>query len=362
MKSTLRSILARPTAISFAAVFVICVQVSTVLAAQTVTVVPAAFATKEGASFTSFPFGRSTPVRVQQAYAAAFFAKRKYSIARVALRPDGKRSLAKKGSDIEIFLGSAALSGQLDPSFAKNRGMDYVRVFTRRKISLPRVQAAPGPRKFLLDFALDRRFVFDARTAGLLIEFVVHGQQSGRWEVDLDSNCRSARKNFGLPGCKSSNGLVPLADCPTAALVPGAPFVLRVARLRPQDLAVGVIGSRESGMWSGLSLPAKLDRFGARGCSLSTDVVVANAGVVNALGELRLRGRVPALPGLVGSWLRFQGFALDARANALGMSFSNAHKIQVCARPPMNRLVATKLSASLGSLELGIAPILRLQE
>lgn len=332
------------------------------LPAQTSYVVPATSTSVEGASFTSFPFGRSTAVRVQHGYGAALFTAQPIRVRKIAFRPDGSRALSAKGVDIEVALGSIPKIGVLDTVFAKNRGLDFTTVFSRRRISLPAIASAAGPRAFAVELVLDKVFAFDPRNAGLLVEILVHGQQSGRYELDLDSSCTSARADFGLPGCPGSNQLVPRADCPTLALSPGKAFTLRVARLRANDLALGFLGTRESGIWQGLSLPAALDLYGAPGCALNTDIAVSVGSVVNALGELRLPGVVPNLPGLIGVWIRFQATALDAKANSLGLSFSNAHKVQICATPPMSRVVATRVDATLGTLELGLVPVTRLQD
>ncbi|MCB9883081.1 MAG: hypothetical protein H6832_16960 [Planctomycetes bacterium] len=327
--------------------------------AQSTIVVPQAYATAEGGSFTSLPFGRSTAVRVQQGYGSALFPNGKMDIARIAWRADGARDIPAKGLDLEIGIGSVASSATLAATFAQNRGLDYAIAFTRRVITLPAITNAPGPRAFQIEFVLDRPFRFDPSTTGLLIELIVHSQQAGRYEVDLDASCTSARADFGKPGCTGSNQLVPLADCPTTSLVPGGGFTLRISSLRPQDLALGFLGTIESGTWQGLVLPAALDGLGGTGCTLNTDITVAVGGSASSLGELRLPGTVPPVPNLVGAWLRFQGLAIDRAANALGMSFSNGHKVQVCGLPPMARVVATNVTATSGTVEIGLVPITR---
>lgn len=329
------------------------------LVGQSPQVVPASAASAEGDSFTSFPFGRSTAIRAQLAYGGDVFAARSMSIRRIAFRADGGRALARKGCDVEIQVSAIARSASLQALFASNRGRDHATLFARRRVDLPAIARANGPRSFAISFVLDRAYGFDPRNAGLLVEFVVHGQQSGRYELDLDASCTSARADFGAPGCAGSQRLVPVADCPTAALELGRAFTLRVSRLRPNDLAVGFLGTRETGMWQGLRLPASLAPFGAPGCTLNTDVTVAVGGVVDVRGELRLPGFVPAVASLTGAWLRFQGIGLDRGANALGLSLSQGSKVQVCRAPAVSRCIATTLSASSGSVDSGRALVTR---
>ncbi len=333
--------------------------VSVPLRAQATIVVPKTFELQEGASFTSLPFGRSTAIRVQQSYGASLFTARTFDITRIAFRPDASVALAAKGVDLELAMGTLPQQAGLAASFAANRGQDFVTVFARRIVSLPAIASAPGPRPFAIDFVLDRSFRYDASQADLVVEVVVHSQQAGRYEMDLDASCTSARTDFGARGCAGSTQVVPVADCPTAALVPGQAFTLRLSGLRPQDWALAFLGTTEVGKWQGLNLPAALDAFGAPGCTLNTDVTVGVAGQASGQGELRLPGIVPDDARLVGAWLRFQGLALDAGANALGMSFSNGHKVQVCGLPPMARVVATSLQATSGTVEAGLVPVTR---
>ncbi|MCA8970631.1 MAG: hypothetical protein KDC95_12635 [Planctomycetes bacterium] len=351
---------ARETTVASAALTTLALALLTLTGrAQTTLVVPQSYATVEGGSFTSLPFGRSTAVRVQQGYGSALFPAGKIDIARIAWRADGARDIPAKGVDLEIGIGSVSSSATLAATFAQNRGLDYAIALTRRVITLPAITTAPGPRAFQIEFALDRPFRVDPSMNGLLVELIVHSQQAGRYELDLDASCTSARADFGKPGCAGSNQLVPLADCPTTSLVPGGAFTLRLSSLRPQDLALGFLGTIESGTWQGLVLPAALDGFGGTGCTLNTDITVAVGGSANSLGELRLPGTVPPVPSLVGVWLRFQGLAIDRAANALGMSFSNGHKVQVCGLPPMARVVATNVTATSGTVEIGLVPITR---
>lgn len=325
--------------------------------AQSTRIVPQRFAAVEAESFTGIPFGRSTGVRVQHYYGGAWF-HGKTRIQSIAFRPNGGSAFAAKGVEVEIFLSTGPRSNRgLSTTFAKNRGADVRLCFRRKKIRLPAVAVAPGPRPFSAAFALDTVFLLDPSRGGLLAEIVVHGQQPGRWQLDLGTRCASNRASFGRAGCKGSNARVARADVATQALLAGKSFVMRVRDVVANGLVLAAIGARETGSWMGLSLPYAMDSIGAPGCTLNTDVALALAGAANALGEARVAGRLPATPALVGAWFRFQAIILDKRANALGLVLSNGSKTQVCGPDPLARVVATPVSAARGTLELGLVPV-----
>ena len=329
------------------------------LSAQTSTkVLPPNFASVEGDSYTSFPFGRSGSVRAQLYYSSTWIGG-KMRVGKVAFRPEGQQTFASKKVELEIKLATGpATSSALSSDFSKNRGRDAKTAFAKKTVSLPSVTSASGPRPFFA-IALDVPFDFDSNAGGLLVELIVHGQQRGRWDLDVGSKCTSARTKFGLPGCKGSNGLVPQADVPTQALLHGQRFAMRVRNLKPSMLCAMLIGTRESGNWMGLTLPFRLDAIGARSCALNTDIVFVIGSVANSNGEASVLGALPRLERLVGEWFRFQGMVLDSRANALGLSFSNGSKTQVCGPLPVGRVLSTSLTARLGTLELGRAPVLQ---
>lgn len=327
---------------------------------QTVAVVaPPRFQAAEGESFTGLPFSRSTPVRAQLWYGPSYF-PRTGNLVSVALRPDGGRSFGAKVVDIEIVLATGpATPDAVAAQFSSNRGSDAVTGFKRRVVRLPAVLPAAGPRPFDVSFTLDRSFPFDPKKGGLLVELVLFGQQPGAWHLDLGTRCTSARAAFGGSGCRGSNGKAPVADSPTGALLWGRPFVVRVRDLRAMSPVAMLFGTRESGPWMGLTLPYRMDVIGAPGCTLATDAALVLGAAANSLGEARLPGQIPPVAKLVGTWIRFQGMALDPRANALGAAMSNGSKVQICGPDPMARIVATNLVSGTGAVETGVSPVAR---
>ena len=65
-------------------------------------------------------------------------------------------------------------------------------------------------------------------------------------------------------------------------------------------------------------------------------------------------------PQVIGEWIRFQAATLDPAANALGVVTSQAKKVQVCGWEPVARVWASGATPTLGTKEIGLAPVLQL--
>lgn len=330
-------------------------------AAQSTQVVPADFASREGETFTSFPFGRSHSTRVQHYFEPRLFAA-KGTLLGVAFRPEGGKSYAGKGLELEIQCATShADVGQLNTLFHANVGSHAATVFSRKILNLPLLAGQAGPQPFGIAFTFDTPFAYDPAQGGLLIDVMVHGQARGDYDLDLGSLCVSAKGTFGQPGCPGSNQKIPFADVPTTAVLQGQPFVFRVGDV-PVGSAVGLIlGSRESGSWGALTLPFDLGIAGATNCWLNTDLLLLFAAVADAQGEARFLGGVPNSPVFVGFWVRFQGFVLDPAANPFGMTTTQGAKVQVCGAFPVGRVVGSTVSAFGGTVEPGIVPVTELR-
>ena len=121
------------------------------------------------------------------------------------------------------------------------------------------------------------------------------------------------------------------------------------------------MGTRDAGTWAGLTLPIDLGPFGAPSCFLSTDIALVIPGAADATGTMNVSINVPTRPALQGAWLYYQGVALDAQENALGMVLSQARKVQICGWEAVARVYAPSTSAAQGAVELGVSPVVELQ-
>lgn len=334
---------------------VLCVAPS---AAQTL-VVPGSHAGREGSGATNLPFGRPTPVRVQAAYDGGLFPAAR-RITALAWRPDGAAKPAAKRVEVEIRLSTmpSPLTWIRD-EFRRNRGADETVALGRRWVVLPSSKSTARPRPFEVALALDRAFAYDPRKGPLLVEVVVHRQPAGAYPLDATWICDSPRAAYGPPGCGPA-GKVLLADCPTRQVLWGKGVTLRLRNAPAKRGTMLFLGSIEKGTWKGIPIPIELSAYGAPGCWLAVDVLMAESRVADAGGQALYGFNVPSIPTLKGQWLRYQGAALAPAANALGVISSQARKVQVCGYEAVARVFATDTTATKGARELGVAPVLRI--
>lgn len=329
------------------------------LAAQSSFVVPASHAAREGTSSTNVPFGRSTPTRVQSCYDPLNFAG-PVTITSLAFRTDGGIAANAKAVDCEVRMSTMA--GDLlalSADFAANRGNDETLVLPRLQRNLPSVPAGGSPSAFLPAWPLATPFAYDPAQGSLLVEVLVYGQPPGAYSLDLTYACDSPEIAVGPAACQPP-GTVPLrVESSTTQVMWGRPWVVRVLDAPPGALVTLVLGSRDSGAWQGFSLPQDLAPLGAPGCWLSIDVVTSQFGFALGDGSAPFPFVVPNLPAAVGSWFRFQAGALVPQANALGVVTSQAKKVEVCGWEPVGRVWASGLTASAGTLEIGVAPVVQ---
>ncbi|PIE22431.1 MAG: hypothetical protein CSA62_12515 [Planctomycetota bacterium] len=128
-------------------------------------------------------------------------------------------------------------------------------------------------------------------------------------------------------GCQGSNRKpLQLAVSATPRLGNAFRVQLRDALAKAPVLLLWGGGDKRFG---GLSLPFDLGVMGAQGCKLYVELLALVALAADKQGALSQAIPVPNDPKLSGLKLYFQCCALDAKANLLGLSFSNATKLIV---------------------------------
>lgn len=330
------------------------------LGAQGLQVVPASHAAREGTGTTNLPFGRSTPVRVQCAYDRRLFAQ-PVTITGMALRLDGGSSAAAKQVDAELRLSTAAVALLgIGPAFAGNRGVDEVVVVPRQIWSLPAQNVGAVPNPFLPTVPFAVPFVYDPARGPLLLEFVVFGQPPGAYPLDITYVCDSPEVAIGPTSCPVP-GAGPLQVLSaTTQVMWGRPWAAEIQGAPPLALTTLALGTQESGVWQGFTLPADLGGIGAPGCVLAIDLAASLFASAGGDGRAAFQFQIPNDPGLVGYWIRFQGAALVPNANQLGVVTSQGRKVVVCGFEPVVRVWAAGLATSTGVVETGVAPVLQL--
>jgi hypothetical protein len=328
--------------------------------AQARIVLPPSHAGVEGTGATHVPFGRSVPMRVQAAYDAALFSGPRV-IGALAWRIDGNQTSAAKRLELEVRLSTLArpITG-LQAAFSANTGADEVVALDRTAVDLPAQGQGQAPNPFTVRVPLQRAFAYDPSRGALLVDVLVHDQPPGAYPLDATFTCTSEQRGYGPPGCGAA-GRILRVDSATTQVLWGRPFALRVLDAPAQAATSLFLGSIESGWWNGLPIPFDLGAAGAPGCWLSIDALLVRGALADAAGTALYSFALPALPALRGEWVRFQGVALEAQANPLGLVTSQPAKVQVCGWEAVSRVYASGAGAIAGFVEVGVAPVLQLE-
>lgn len=329
------------------------------LSAQTLLPIPASHATQEGTGSTNVPFGRSTPTRVQYAYDAMLFAG-PVTITGVSFRIDGSTTAAAKQVDCEMRMSTMPMPlVAFGADFAGNRGLDETIVLPRQMLTLPALATAASPNAFSPAIPFAVPFAYDPANGGLVLEIVVHGQPPGAYTLDVTYVCDSADVPVGPLPCLGSGNQPLLVESATSQVMWGRPWVARVSQAQPGALVLLVLGTTDTGSWAGLTLPQNLQPVGAPGCFLSIDVAGSWFSVAAGDGTATFPFVLPNTPTAIGAWIRFQGAAFDAPANALGLVTSQAQKVQVCGWEPVARLWSNGIASAFGTREIGMSAVVR---
>ena len=340
--------------------FVVVFLLAVTVAAQTQIIVPASHTAQEGSSTTNVPFGRSTPTRVQNAYDPLLFSG-PVTITGLQMRVDGGATTASKIVDCEIRM-STMPGGvlMLNALFASNRGLDETVVLPQQLLTLPAHTTAAVPNPFLPAIPLAVPFAYNPAFGTLLVEIIIHGQPPGAYPLDVTYVCDSPEVAVGPAACPQPGGSPLRVESATTQVMWGRPWVARVLDAPPGALVMLGLGTIESGPWSGFVLPQDLAGLGAPGCYMSIDLVASFFSVAAGDGSAVFPFVIANDPAAIGFWIRFQGGAFNAAANALGIVTSQARKVRVCGWEPVGRVWASGLATTIGTREIGVGPVARL--
>ncbi len=328
--------------------------------AQTSLVVPGSHQAVDGTASSNVPFGRSTAVRLQSIYDPMLL-PRAVTITALQFRLDGDQTAASKLVDCEIRMSTCPLAlVDFAADFASNRGTDEVVVLPRQNLQLAAQTTVASPSPFLAPIALAVPFHYDPANGPLAIEVVVFGQPPGAYSLDVTFACDSPEVAIGPAACAPSQGLSLRVESATTQVMWGRPWLARTLDAPPGSLCVLGLGSTDTGNWNGGPLPLPLTSLGAPGCVVAIDVSSTWFAVAQADGTATFAFNVPNLPALIGYWVHFQGGVFHSQLNALGFVTSQAKKVQVCGFEPVGRLWSNGTTATVGSREIGTAPVLRL--
>ena len=316
-------------------------------------VVPQNMDTSEGSGSTNIPFGRAVPVRFQAAYDASLFSG-PLSISILSFRHDQDFTGSGKRVSLEIHAGTLPSMASLQATFAANRGVDFTRVFAQKWVDLPDSLPTSGIGDFAVRIPLDTPLFYDPADGALLLEFVVHEQPRGGYNLDSTYTCASPLQYYGPPGCEPGLEVVSM----TEQIVWGNSVVLRVRGAKPAARTLLLFGRQSTGIWDGLNLPFDARPLGAPGCFLATSVEAAQMRIANSLGVADFGFNIPWDVALGSFEVNLQVLSSDYTANALGQVTSQAARVRICGFEAVGRVFANGLQTLVGYRELGVAPVL----
>ncbi len=294
------------------------------------------------------------PHRLQQVFAAdavpsTFFARA------LQFRQDDRTfftAVRNYWARLEISLGLTRKSPlTIASSFRANRTDPMTVVLPSTRVNLPDFVAVnKSATNWNVRIPLARPFVYAATAERNLLLDIVHvqnaaGNSSAYYYVDavLDRTTYPVSRVFAAT-TTATRGFVgygfgavvgflePLANAARPRLewsgefVVGRPVSLQVAQAPARTVGLIYLGFSDR-RWGAFRLPLDLTKIGAPGCAILTGALVTAAVVTDGHGVGRLRSAVPALPGLVGATVFYQGMLIDLKANQLGLTFTNGLRV-----------------------------------
>ena len=247
--------------------------------------------------------------------------------------------------DIELRLGeSKVAAAKPSPQFAANIGAAKV-VLKRRKLLLPDLVTRPTlPGQWAVRIPFDAPWRRSYATPSLVVEARVFAADDERLyyldaiydrQTPLASSivATSPKAISGriIPGYAPALALTRTSSSTKLAprlFAGGEPRIGRTFDLHLQDgppssFAVVWLGL-STRHWGIFGLPLSMTPFGARGCSIYSDVVLPVPIALDAAGHRAVKLTLPNTRLFVLYHFYYQAMCFDPRANLLGASFSNA--------------------------------------
>jgi hypothetical protein len=310
------------------------------------TVIPSMYATTEASSSTAYPFGLSSPCRLQYLYDRAYVDKPVVPMGQLAIRGNGGTATAGKLQvELEIGLTTTTVSPwAASTTFTSNHGLDFKVVFNRKKIDLPAQPATPTPAPFVAVFVLDTPYVYVRANGNLLIDYIVHGQPAGTYSHDTSFTLTPTHTAVGTP-CGNETQTVSGGSVTT----PTSTLTYTLAGGPPNGTWIHLLGASQ--LPSPVPLPLG-------GCNLYQDIILLLTGATNATGGGQVVYPLPVTAR--GAVVYGQFLALDAAATRLGATQS--HRSLIGGLDSHTRIYSlTSATVPTGTIQLGVGIVTELK-
>lgn len=314
------------------------------LSAQTKNYIPDGYATVEGSSSTSWPFGLSTPNQIQYLYNSSLVGSPAIVANQIAFRGQGGSATpAKAGVVVEIAMTTtAAEPATASTTFATNRGQDYTVVFTAKTVNLPAQPGTATPQPFVTAFKLDKPFPYIKANGNYLVEFTTTTAVAGAYSHDCEF-LKAVVNTEKLAACGGVSQAVTGGTSTTATSL--ATFTLSGGPA--SGVGVFVIGS---------DLPAPVP-LPVGSCKLAVLPILLLPQVLNAAGGAALPIQIP-FP-LRGTKFSHQWVTIDPVNNV--WASSNAIETEIGGYPNATRIYNnTSATSPTGTVQFGVAVVFEL--
>jgi hypothetical protein len=264
-------------------------------------VIPADFATTVGTGSTNFPFGGSTPSRVQYLYGAGETGLGAPAMIKsLNLRCQENVAYAAKANiDLQISLSTTAVTvGTATTTFATNHGANLSVAYTRKLTSL-NATLAMTPGQYGGPFLLDTPFMYVPSQGNLIIDFDVASQPAGVWTMDTPFTTAGVHAAIGT----ACNGLT---GSSTGGAI-GGPLSFTMANGMANGVAIHLLGSS--------LFPQPIPVPGNPGCQIYNDFLILSVVNLTATGAGTQQFTVPAQSSLRGGVVYGQFASVNAALN-----------------------------------------------
>ncbi len=277
---------------------------------------------------------------------------------------------------LEIWMSHTTRTSQaLSTLFSGNRGKDFVRVYSG-VVGLPgthRLMKSPASWKYPHSIVIRLGTRFQYKGGPLLIETVtkpvprrgMHKRPSAWWPIDGVTTALTGKVRALGKSCIPRMDPQPASADPGSLVLGGAAHFHLLGKTQA-SFALFALGfdNKRLGPYR---LPLDLASIGAKGCALYNDwaylhltSVWTGTGARTQLANVALI--LPNQKSLVGRSLYGQWILPDARANALGLVFSNGVQATIAGQGSslgMGWLESSSVTAKRGELLPGRAPVLK---
>jgi hypothetical protein len=192
-------------------------------------VAPQTLARVEGNSSSSYPFSRTSPMRVQYAYDQSTIGfEGRHKISALSFRMNNGSAFAGNSYDLLMTMSTAANAvNALSPSFAANHGSDQTLVFDGVHVAAA-APAATSPGPFVLTIPLQTPFEYNPANGPLLIDMRLRTGATATPQWDGELAGASAYRLFDTSSATATSGSIQhfaLAVALSAEPIPTIPEV-----------------------------------------------------------------------------------------------------------------------------------------